>query len=193
MSGVRGGRPRSDQAHRAVLVATRDLLATKGYEGLTIEAIAAQAGVSRQTVYRWWSSKAAVVTEAVTAGFVGARAAAPGDTGDVVADMRAWLSEYLQVTTDPTVATLLRGSIAAAAESAEDADRLHTQTTDPLRRALTDRLRGAIEAGQLRADADIDTVADSLIATILYRLLNSSAHSSGTTLVDLLLDGILVR
>ncbi|MCP6768793.1 TetR/AcrR family transcriptional regulator, partial [Klebsiella pneumoniae] len=91
-----------DQAHHAILEATRTLLAAKGYESLTIEAIAAEAMVGRQTVYRWWSSKAAVVTEAVTSGVVEAQAAAPADTGDIVADMRAWWAEYLQVVDDPT-------------------------------------------------------------------------------------------
>lgn len=189
----RGGRPRSDQAHHAVLEATRTLLAAKGYENLTIEAIAAEAKVGRQTVYRWWTSKAAVVTEAVAAGFIDPQAAGPPDTGDVLADMRTWWGEYLEVVTDPNVAPLMRGLTVAAAEDAADAERLHTQIVMPIQSALVGRMRTAVEAGQLRADADLETIAETLLGNALYRLVTRRPTRSGTVLVDLLLHGVLVE
>ena len=58
------GRPRSEHARRAVLHAVDDLLADVGYAAMTIKGIAERAGVGRQTVYRWWSSKAEILLEA---------------------------------------------------------------------------------------------------------------------------------
>ncbi|MDQ4110388.1 MAG: TetR/AcrR family transcriptional regulator, partial [Actinomycetota bacterium] len=61
----RRGAVRSEEARMAVLDATGRLFATQGYDHLTIEGIAAEAGVSKQTIYRWWSSKSAVVADAM--------------------------------------------------------------------------------------------------------------------------------
>ena len=58
------GRPRSEQARRAVLHAVDDLLVETGYAAMTIKGIAERAGVGRQTVYRWWSTKAEILLEA---------------------------------------------------------------------------------------------------------------------------------
>ncbi|MFC8530000.1 TetR/AcrR family transcriptional regulator [Nocardia sp. NPDC057227] len=191
MAGTKGGRPRSDRAHLAILEATRDLVSERGYEGVTIEAIAAAAGVGRQTVYRWWSSKAAVVTEAVTTGVLAPEAAAPADTGDVLRDVRTWWSENQQAARDPELAAMLRGLAAAAAESTTDAERLYERITGPLERALVARLDTAVRAGQLRPDAEIAAAAEALIATLLYRLLTTAEREPGAGLVDMLLSGML--
>ncbi|OEV10855.1 TetR family transcriptional regulator, partial [Streptomyces nanshensis] len=60
----RGGRPRSEQAREAVLHAVDDLLVEVGYAAMTMKGIAMRAGVGRQTVYRWWSTKAEILFEA---------------------------------------------------------------------------------------------------------------------------------
>ncbi len=60
----RGGRPRSEQAREAVLHAVDDLLLEVGYAAMTMKGIAERAGVSRMTVYRWWSTKAEILFEA---------------------------------------------------------------------------------------------------------------------------------
>ncbi|MFB7242081.1 TetR family transcriptional regulator [Streptomyces populi] len=64
MDGQGRGRPRSESARAAVLHAVDDLLVEVGYAALTMKGIAERAGVGRQTVYRWWSSKAEVLYEA---------------------------------------------------------------------------------------------------------------------------------
>lgn len=60
----RAGRPRSERARQAVLEAVDDLLVDEGYAAMTMKGIADRAGVGRQTVYRWWSSKAEILLEA---------------------------------------------------------------------------------------------------------------------------------
>src|SRR6187551_2581524 len=64
---TRMGRPRSERARRAVLHAVDDLLVDVGYAALTMKGIAERAGVGRQTVYRWWSTKAEILFEASVA------------------------------------------------------------------------------------------------------------------------------
>ena len=59
------GRPRSAQAHKAIIDATLELLAEEGFQGLSIEAVAARAGVGKTTIYRRWSSKDELVMEAI--------------------------------------------------------------------------------------------------------------------------------
>jgi AcrR family transcriptional regulator len=63
----RAGRPRSERARRAVLEAVDDLLVEQGYAAMTMKGIAERAGVGRQTVYRWWSTKAEILLEACVA------------------------------------------------------------------------------------------------------------------------------
>src|ERR1700685_1042988 len=58
------GRPRSEQAHLAILRSTLKVLGENGFPDLTIEAVAAQANVGKATVYRWWPNKAALITDA---------------------------------------------------------------------------------------------------------------------------------
>lgn len=82
------GRRRSDQSHRAILQAAKEVLEQVGYRAMTIEAIAARAGVGKKTIYRWWPSKAAVVLEALTSQ---AEAQAPfSDTGSLEGDLLAY-------------------------------------------------------------------------------------------------------
>lgn len=59
-----GGRPRSEPTRRSILAATMALLQTESVQSITVEAIAREAGVSKATIYRWWSSKTSVVIDA---------------------------------------------------------------------------------------------------------------------------------
>ncbi|MEK8229116.1 helix-turn-helix domain-containing protein [Oerskovia sp. M15] len=85
---------RSDRSRRAILSATRDLVGDVGYNRLSIEGIAAAAGVGKQTIYRWWRSKAAVLFDAILE--VNLREEGSGalpDTGDLESDLRLVLRE----------------------------------------------------------------------------------------------------
>ncbi|GAA4490133.1 TetR/AcrR family transcriptional regulator [Actinoallomurus oryzae] len=98
--GARTGRPRSERARRAVLHAVDDLLVEVGYAAMTMKGIAERAGVGRQTVYRWWSTKAEILLEACLTDAREELAVPPHPTpaGDLLAYLTV-LTEFL--TTSP--------------------------------------------------------------------------------------------
>lgn len=192
MTETQRGRPRSTERHHAILECTRTLLANGTYEQLTIEAIAAGAGVSKQTVYKWWPSKAAVVTEAVIAGYVGVEAGPPADTGDIGADMAAWFHAQIDQLTNPAASALTRAMTAATAESA-NSERIFEQLAEPTRQYLVRRLAAAVRQGELRPDADLVAAADAILSTILLHSLSpadGNAHAHADGLLDILLHGM---
>lgn len=190
------GRPRSGAAHQAILEAVRDLLAAGGYERLTMEAIAARAGVGKQTVYRRWPSKSAVVAEAVLSGVITLGTPKVADTGDVVADLRDWLRVQFDALTTPRRSALVRGLVVAAADSDTDAARLYAHLTGPSRAQFKARLTAAIAQGALREDTDPETVTDTVFGTFLYRSLAgelttpANARVAADRLLELILRGV---
>ncbi len=188
----RPGRPRSTARHHAILEATRALLATNPYEQLTIERIAAEAGVSKQTIYNWWPSKAAIVTEAVISGYVTMANVPPVDTGDIAADLRSWLHARFAELADRAAVSLVRAMTAAAAEGT-DTERIYNLLALPAREYLLQRLTAAREQGQLRPGVDLDAVVDTIVGFLLLQALAAGpavtpARADG--LVDILLQGI---
>lgn len=172
VSGRQRGRPRDPRAHEAILAATRDLLTTGGYERLTIEAVAARAGVGKQTVYRRWPTKSAVVADAVLEGYLGARRRAVPDTGDLAADLRIWLNALFTGLTDPATVAQVRGLAVAAAEEPEGSQRFHGLITGPQRDALAHRLQAAVAAGQLSDTSGIALATDVVLGLLLFRALD---------------------
>ncbi|SDT24186.1 TetR/AcrR family transcriptional regulator [Microterricola viridarii] len=168
------GRPRSEQSRRATLEATRELLHTVGYDRLTIEAIASAAGVSRQTVYRWWRAKSAIVAEAVLDGVIilpGADAAG-GSIPGILNAMGASLGSAEN-------AGLIRALAAAAADDPAASHALYERMTGPTHAALARSIAEGVARGALRADIDAEVAADALIGAVLYRVLTRQDSPPG--------------
>ncbi|MER5635103.1 TetR/AcrR family transcriptional regulator [Streptomyces nitrosporeus] len=186
---TRRGRPRSAAADQAILEATRSLLGSGGYAGVSMEAVAAEAGVGKPTVYRRWASKAALVADAVlTSEAFGAweQPEEPAGSGDVGHDVKAWLRAHAERMTAPGQIPLVLALAAAAAESPGGAgEPLYRRLTGPRHRALVARLEAGVAAGQLRAGRDLDAVADALIGALLYQLLTGNAAASAARAEDL--------
>ena len=164
---------RSESSRRAIVEAALDLIGEVGYAKLSIEGIAARAGVGKQTIYRWWPSKAAVLLDAVISlaeGQEGETADLP-DTGDVEADLKRVFRATLEGLNDPrydaamrALATVIPHDPALAADYTERLD-------GPLARVKRDRLRKAQEAGQLSPGLDLDIVAEMLWGPLRTRWL----------------------
>jgi AcrR family transcriptional regulator len=189
----RVGRPRDPQLHVAILAATRELLATGSYAELSMEGVATRARVGKKTLYRRWSSKAPLVAEAVLQAYGGSGSFPVAETGNIQADLQSWLDEHAEFLAEPPNAALVRALIAAAAASPVDGVVLYQQLSAPQHAGLMTRLRQAVDEGQIRAEADLDAVADALIGTLLFHALTRvslrvKAQFHG--LLDALLDGV---
>ncbi|MEU9064412.1 TetR/AcrR family transcriptional regulator [Streptomyces sp. NPDC048430] len=193
----RPGRPRDAARDETILEAARDVLLRDGYAGLSMEKVAAAARVGKPTVYRRWSSKAALVADAVLRSFL---AAVPGTeppgrpaTGDTTQQLTAWFRAYAASVCDPHHAAMIRALIAAAAESPHDADNLYRHHTRAQYETLVTCLRAGVADGEFRADADLEAVADALIGSVLYQLLTRTDHASpgrAENLLHILLAGL---
>jgi len=162
------GRRRNDAARDAILDAAFRLLATPGGEGLTIEAIAAEAGVGRQTIYRWWPTKGAVVADALMRH---ARVTVPErDTGSLAGDLTAFLTDSFAGLRPEGFAGALR-EIVAAAQADEHVARVLTDFTAARRAALRSLLERGQAAGELATGADLDMLVDMTYGVLYYRLL----------------------
>jgi AcrR family transcriptional regulator len=160
---------RSERAHTAILEATKHLVATVGYDKMTIEAIAARAGVGKQTIYRWWPSKGAVVLDMWTPE-VHPRIEFP-DTGDLAADLKSQLRAVIALGADPAFGPSFRGLVAESQYDEKLAAQLVDRIFGPRIEACKRRLRTAQAAGQLRADADLDIMIDLFYGGFYHRYL----------------------
>lgn len=146
---------------------------------VTIEAIAARAGVSKKTIYRWWPSKGAVVLEAIDDTTT---AVAPHrDTGDLVADVEAQLTSVIDLLT-PADTSPMVGLIAAALTDADSAHDLRERLIQPRIDGFKSRLRKAQSDGQFPAEADLDVALDLVYGPIYHRLVFSLGMPDPDTL-----------
>ncbi|MDG4666692.1 TetR/AcrR family transcriptional regulator [Mycobacterium sp. 236(2023)] len=192
MAGTAGGRPRDKQIDNAILEATRALLADGSYNDLSMERVAAHAQVGKKSLYRRWSSKAALVADAVLDAYGRDGSFEVRNTGDLAADLRSWLVEHAEFIAEPTNAALIRALISAAAARPIDNEALYELLSAPQHSGLMLRLRGAVADECLSADADLDAIANALIGTLLLRVLNATPQSNcPPTQFDGLLNALL--
>jgi AcrR family transcriptional regulator len=162
---------RSETARRAILTAALDLVGEVGYAKLSIERIAAAAGVGKQTIYRWWPSKGALLFDAFLTLTTDDQAGALPDTGDLAADLklvlRATVAELNDPRHDQPMRALHTEIVHDPALAADYAKRLD----EPLRELKKDRLRAAQRAGQVAENIDLDAAIDILFGPILNRWL----------------------
>ncbi len=167
MSGPNPER-RSERARRAILGAALELCREQPYDKVTMEGIAKRAGVGKQTIYRWWPSKAAILLEAIDSRATD-RLDFP-DTGELQADLRSQMTEVVTLLNDPGFSAY-KGLIAAAQSDPDIARSVAEIIIKPRERHCVERLVKAQEVGQLRADVDPVDVVELLYAPLYYRLL----------------------
>lgn len=170
MAGDRPGRKRSEVSRAAILEATRDELTAEGYDRLSIDRIAAAAGVGKQTIYRWYPSKSELVADCILRGYIVRPVIVTHDTGDVRRDIGAWIRTFAEGSRTPAAASLTRAITAAAAEDTDVAAHFQSQVT-LTQKALVTRLRAGVDANQLKADTGVSTVAETIVGALLYRIL----------------------
>ncbi|MCS5497956.1 TetR/AcrR family transcriptional regulator [Cnuibacter physcomitrellae] len=183
MNEHRAGPVRSAAAREAILDATARLFHTVGYENLTIEGVAREAGVGKQTIYRWWRSRGALIAECLTDGRLFPLEFDVPDTGDVLADVESWLDVILSVLEAPNGTALMRSLLAAAAEDRAVGD--HLGASLGVNRFLAERLSVAVRDGQLAADAPVDQLGDAILGAIIFSSLGSDTATTAQGARDL--------
>jgi AcrR family transcriptional regulator len=188
-NGSSAGRPRSEEAHQAILDATLSLLAEVGFSALTVEGVATRAGVGKATIYRRWPSKLPLVVEA----FGQLPGLEEADTGSLRGDLTTMLKGYLELFNSTPLAAVLPSIAGERAHSPE-----LWEMFDPVmrvrRQPLTAALQRAVERGELPTDLDLDLASDLIVGPIAVRLFFRGAKLHPkivAPIVDLALRGIV--
>ncbi|MFF9042793.1 TetR/AcrR family transcriptional regulator [Streptomyces parvulus] len=196
---------RSLRSRQAIYDAALALVGEVGYPKTTIEGIAARAGVGKQTIYRWWSSKADVLLEAfLDLGERAARAAgaetqaayAIPDTGDLAADLKAVLRTTVDELRDPAFEVPSRALAAEGLVDEKLGRRFVAQLLEPSLQLYVDRLRAAQDAGQVRPEIDPRIGLELFVSPLAQRWLQHTApitYEYTDTLVDYALYGLAPR
>lgn len=161
------GRRRSQQSYAAIMKATVELLEECGYGKINIEAIARRAGVGKQTIYRWWTCKAAIVMEA----YSGQATKIPvPDTGSVKGDLQQVLQQLCEVL-NTTTGLAMRSLIAEAQIDPKVGVAFREQFIKSRRDTVRIILQRGIERDEIRENMNLELVIDAVYAPIWYRLL----------------------
>ncbi|MFH9980401.1 TetR/AcrR family transcriptional regulator [Streptomyces sp. NPDC017179] len=198
---------RSEKSRRAIYAAALALVAETGYPKTTIEAIAARAGVGKQTIYRWWPSKADVLMEAFLD--LGEQAAARQgdaradrqpdgipDTGDLAADLKTVLRATVDALFDPAFEAPARALAAEGLVNDQLGRQYVAKLLQPQLELYVRRLRSAQDTGAVRPDIDPRIALELFVSPLAQRWLQRTAPVSyeyTDTLVDYALQGLAPR
>jgi AcrR family transcriptional regulator len=159
---------RSESSRLAILDAALSLCRERGFANVTVEAIAARAGVGKQTIYRWWPSKGAVMLDALE----GVAARVPtADTGEVLADMRTRLAQVVELYADESFGPPLAALIGEAQLDPHLLADFLERYLRPRRADAVQRLTVAQEEGQLPDDLNLADISDVMFGAVYHRLL----------------------
>lgn len=166
------GRPRSDAANTAILEASIALIRDIGFDAVTMEGIAARAGVGKATIYRRWTSRELLVAEAIR--HITQLMPVP-DTGTTEGDLHAVMRGTMRMYQDSASAALLSGLVAAMARSPVIAQAVRSGFVATRRAAMREVLERGMARGDLRDDLDVEVALDMLSGPLLLRLLVTGA------------------
>ncbi len=182
------GRPRSEEAHQAILDATLSLLVEVGFSALTVEGVANRAGVGKATIYRRWPSKLPLVVEA----FGGLPGFEEVDTGNLATDLKKMLRAYLEVYNSTPLSAVLP-SLAGERFHNPELSELFEPVSRGRRLPLVHALERALERGEIPEDTDLDLAADLVVGPIAVTLFFKGGRLKSEMvepIVDLALAGL---
>ncbi|CAM3331789.1 hypothetical protein STSO111631_14275 [Stackebrandtia soli] len=186
---AKGGRPRNAKADEAILDATTRLLIEVGFGRLSVDAVAARAGVGKATIYRRWRSK----TELLRATLARFRETTEGtDTGDLRSDLRAFLRASVDHFAGSEAGQLMPQLCAEAQFDPQLRDLLYSNSRGR-RGVVLQILERARQRGELCDGIDVEVVVDMLTAPIFVRKLITGAPINARATdaaVDMILRGI---
>jgi AcrR family transcriptional regulator len=165
----RGGRPRSERAHQAILTAARELLIAEGFAAMRLEHVAARAGVGKATIYRRWASKEELAQELLS------QLAAPHigvvDSDDTRAEMLAAVTNPMRAVTETDFGPVIRALLSQIASDPSLGDPFRATVVQARRDEIARVIERGIARGDLRADTDIDVATELLVGPVYFRLM----------------------
>ena len=167
------GRPRCMETQQAILAAAADLLESQPYRDISVERIAAQAGVGKQTIYRWYDSKADLMLDAFLARY--AEIMPPAMlSGDPLANLRDYLHHLVEVLPTHSIEGGYRALFAEAQFDRNFRERFAEIVLKRRRDLVRAFIISAVHKKQIRADVDPDTVVSCILTPLLMKFLGTA-------------------
>jgi AcrR family transcriptional regulator len=166
-SPVGRGRPRDERSGAAITRAAAELVAESGYAATSIGAVAARAGVGKDTIYRRWSGKPELIYEAV---FTAADTAELPDTGTLHGDLTAVVQSLVEEFSAPAAAAALPGLLADFAATPKLRTTIRSRFLQPAKQGLVTVFERAEKRGETGADTPVDLVLDTLAGAVFFHL-----------------------
>jgi len=187
------GRPRSPEADRAILATTLRLLVEQGYDAMSIESVAATAGVGKTTIYRRYPSKRELVVAAVLS--IADTFELPADSGSTRTDLLAVTHQAFEVFRTGFAFAMLGTLLVKERDDPELVNLFRRKVIAPRMEIMGQVFRRGIERGELRADMSVPLVVQLLAGSLFARHISGYPEDDEwmETLVDTLLYGITVR
>jgi AcrR family transcriptional regulator len=186
------GRPRSEKASQAILEAAADLLLENGLAAVSMDAVAARAGVSKATIYRWWPTKETLALDALYHEW--AAVPPPRDTGSLRGDLLSVLRPWVRLAGRRPYGRALAALITEAQTDPEFAREYRARFVEPRRDLARTIFRRAIERGEIPASTKIEVALDLLYGPVYHRLLHGHAPLNDgfiRDVIDTALGGIM--
>jgi AcrR family transcriptional regulator len=192
-AGRRPGRPRSEQAEQAIIEATLDLFAEKGFEGVCVELVAARAGVGKATIYRRWPNK----EELLLAAFGSLKSPFPEPKGvSIRDDLLAMVQVMCADKADPRKARRYALLLGEGEKYPRLMARYKETVVEPRREVMRAVIRRGVETGELRPDTDVEIAMLQLTGAIMAQEKSQAGmldDDFAARLVDGLLFGLSTR
>lgn len=167
------GRPRSEKARKAILDSAAELLLEKGLAAVSMDAVAAQAGVSKATIYRWWPTKETLALDALYHEWAGVPA--PRDTGSLRGDLLSLLRPWVRLAGRRPYGRAIAALVTEAQTDPAFAREYRERFVEPRRDQARAIFRRAIERGEIPAGTKIEVALDLLYGPVYHRLLHGHA------------------
>jgi AcrR family transcriptional regulator len=164
---------RRARSERAILQATRALIAEVGVRGLTIEGVAARSGVAKTTIYRRWRDRDELALAAVWTDLVNGLPE-PADIGGTREELIAFVEPLITILRSPLMGGVIRGLASEIAANSKLSQRYRAQFIEPRLEQLGLVISRGIERGDVRTDTNVRLVHEMLVGPAFYRLLFSA-------------------
>ncbi|MFF2844092.1 TetR/AcrR family transcriptional regulator [Paenarthrobacter sp. NPDC057981] len=162
------GRPRDPKLREAVLKTAARQLYDTGFDRITLEGLAAEAGVGKPTIYRWWPNKAAVITDALLSGFLASPQIELDEQANGTWDgIERWLRILAERISGP-YGELMRATTAIIATDAVLGEEILVAYSEPARQVLLSYLRRGIAKGDVQPGAALEPIVDIAWAMIVF-------------------------